>query len=190
MSIKSDCWICQMVEQYGMIELFEFGQVKQVNGECIVSYGIFSYGYDVCCLCEFKVFININFIIVDLKYFDLGSFVDIVGDECIILLNSFVLVCIVEYFCILCDMLVVCLGKSIYVCCGIIVNVILLELEWEGYVIFEFSNIMLLLVCIYVNEGVVQMLFFQVDRDDICEIFYKDCGGKYQGQIGVILLCI
>lgn len=126
-----------------------------VDDSWVIFYGVFSYGYDVCCVVEFKVFINIYLVVVDLKNFDEKSFVDINSDVCIILLNFFVLVCIVEYFCILCDVLIICLGKSIYVCCGIIVNVILLELEWEGYVIFEFFNIINLLVKIYVNEGVV-----------------------------------
>ncbi|REN13553.1 dCTP deaminase, partial [Mycobacterium tuberculosis] len=60
MSIKSDRWIRQMAEQQGMIEPFEAGQVKQANGQRIVSYGTSSYGYDVRCSREFKVFTNIN----------------------------------------------------------------------------------------------------------------------------------
>ncbi|MDC6668763.1 dCTP deaminase, partial [Leclercia adecarboxylata] len=54
MSIKSDRWIRQMAEQHGMIEPFEAGQVKQANGQRIVSYGTSSYGYDVRCSREFK----------------------------------------------------------------------------------------------------------------------------------------
>ncbi len=91
MSIKSDRWIRRMSEQHGMIEPFEAGQVKQANGERIVSYGTSSYGYDVRCSREFKVFTNINSTIVDPKHFDSGSFVDITADECIIPPNSFAL---------------------------------------------------------------------------------------------------
>ena len=29
--------------------------------------------------------------------------------------------------------------------------------------------------------------FFQSDADDVCQISYKDRGGKYQGQTGVTL---
>ena len=47
MSIKSDKWIRRMAEQHGMIEPFEPGQVKEVNGKRIVSYGTSSYGYDI-----------------------------------------------------------------------------------------------------------------------------------------------
>ena len=36
--------------------------------------------------------------------------------------------------------LLICLGKSGYARCGIIVNVALLEPEWESHVTLEFSN--------------------------------------------------
>ena len=59
MSIKSDRWIRKMATEKKMIEPFEPNQVKSVNGEKIVSYGTSSYGYDVRCSNEFKVFTNI-----------------------------------------------------------------------------------------------------------------------------------
>ncbi|HEY1137017.1 MAG TPA: dCTP deaminase [Xanthomonadaceae bacterium] len=186
MSIKSDRWIRRMSEQHGMIEPFEPGQVKQdASGQRIVSHGTSSYGYDVRCSREFKIFTNINSTIVDPKHFDPKSFVDVVADECIIPPNSFALARTVEYFRIPRDVLVVCLGKSTYARCGIIVNVTPLEPEWEGHVTLEFSNTTPLPARIYANEGVAQMLFFQ--SDEVCETSYKDRGGKYQGQTGVTL---
>ena len=192
MSIKSDRWIRRMAESQGMIEPFEPGQVKftgkdGAEGQRIVSDGTSSYGYDVRCSREFKVFTNINSTIVDPKHFDPGSFVDIDADVCIIPPNSFALARTVEYFRIPRDTLVVCLGKSTYARCGIIVNVTPLEPEWEGHVTLEFSNTTPLPARIYANEGVAQMLFFQADKDDVCETSYKDRGGKYQGQTGVTL---
>ena len=187
MSIKSDRWIRRMAEQHGMIEPFEAGQVKHspVDGHRIVSYGTSSYGYDVRCSREFKVFTNINSTIVDPKHFDPGSFVDVESDVCIIPPNSFALARTVEYFRIPRDTLVECLGKSTYARCGIIVNVTPLEPEWEGHVTLEFSNTTPLPARIYANEGVAQMLFFQ--SDEVCETSYRDRGGKYQGQTGVTL---
>ena len=91
MSIKSDRWIRRMSEQHGMIAPYEAGQVKQVDGQRIVSYGTSSYGYDVRCSREFKVFTNINSTIVDPKHFDPKSFVDVESDVCIIPPNSFAL---------------------------------------------------------------------------------------------------
>ena len=185
MSIKSDRWIRRMAQSHGMIEPFEPGQVREVNGHRIVSYGTSSYGYDVRCAAEFKIFTNINSTIVDPKDFDPSSFVDFTGDICIIPPNSFALARTVEYFRIPRSVLTICLGKSTYARCGIIVNVTPLEPEWEGHVTLEFSNTTPLPAKIYANEGVAQMLFFE--SDEVCDVSYRDRGGKYMGQLGVTL---
>ena len=184
MTIKSDKWIRRMAAQ-GMIEPFEPGQVKERDGKRIVSYGTSSYGYDIRCSNEFKVFTNINATIVDPKKFDEKSFVDIRGDECIIPPNSFALASTVEFFRIPRSVLTICLGKSTYARCGIIVNVTPLEPEWEGHVTLEFSNTTPLPARIYANEGVAQVIF--IESDEVCETSYRDRGGKYQGQQGVTL---
>ncbi len=185
MSIKADKWIRRMAENEGMIEPFAPELVRENDSGKIVSYGTSSYGYDVRCANEFKIFTNINSTIVDPKEFDSGNFVDFVGDVCIIPPNSFALARTVEYFRIPRSVLTVCLGKSTYARCGIIVNVTPLEPEWEGHVTLEFSNTTTLPAKIYANEGVAQMLFFE--SDEICETSYGDRGGKYQGQRGVTL---
>ena len=185
MSIKSDKWIRRMAESHGMIEPFEAGQVRESEHGRVISYGTSSYGYDIRCSSEFKIFTNINSAIVDPKEFDQSSFVDFEGDVCIIPPNSFALARTVEYFRIPRDVLTICLGKSTYARCGIIVNVTPFEPEWEGYVTLEFSNTTPLPAKIHANEGVAQVLFFQ--SDEPCETSYADRGGKYQGQIGVTL---
>ena len=76
-SIKSDRWIRRMAESEAMIEPFESGQVRESENGRIISYGTSSYGYDVRCANEFKIFTNINSAIVDPKNFDDESFVDI-----------------------------------------------------------------------------------------------------------------
>jgi dCTP deaminase len=161
MSIKSDKWIRRMAEQHGMIEPFEPNQIK-VNGagERLVSYGTSSYGYDIRCSTEFKLFTNLNSTIVDPKNFDPNSFVEVNADYCIIPPNSFALARTVEYFRIPRNVLTVSL---------------------------EFSNTTPLPAKIYANEGCAQVLFFEADEDDVCETSYKDRGGKYQGQVGVTL---
>lgn len=185
MSIKSDKWIRRMAQEHGMIEPFEAGQVRSKGSERLISYGTSSYGYDVRCSRQFKVFTNINSATVDPKAFDEGSFVDVESDVCVIPPNSFALASTVEYFRIPRNVLTICLGKSTYARCGIIVNVTPLEPEWEGHVTLEFSNTTTLPAKIYANEGVAQMLFFE--SDEVCEVSYKDRGGKYQGQTGVTL---
>ena len=118
MSIKSDKWIRRMAEQHGMIEPFEPGQVRQAaNGHKVISYGTSSYGYDIRCAPEFKVFTNIHSTVVDPKNFDEKSFVDFEGDSCIIPPNSFALARTVEYFRIPRNVLTICLGKSTYARC-------------------------------------------------------------------------
>ncbi len=135
MSIKSDKWIRRMAQEHGMIEPFVERQVRGEQDSRVISFGVSSYGYDVRCADEFKVFTNINSATVDPKNFDAGSFVDIKSDVCIIPPNSFALARTVEYFRIPRD------------------------------VTLEFSNTTTLPAKIYANEGVAQMLFLQSDEE-------------------------
>jgi len=185
MSVKSDRWIRRMALEHGMISPFEAGQVRRVDDRAIISYGTSSYGYDVRCAEDFKIFTNVHSAIVDPKAFDEKSFVDLSNDVCIVPPNSFALARTVEYFRIPRNVLCICLGKSTYARCGIIVNVTPLEPEWEGHVTLEFSNTTPLPAKIYANEGVAQLVFFE--SDEPCETSYRDRGGKYQHQRGVTL---
>ena len=185
MSIKSDNWIIEQAEKNQLIKPFEKEQIREVDNKKVISYGVSSYGYDVRCANEFKIFTNTFSSVVDPKNFDEKSFVDIQDSECVIPPNSFALARTVEYFKIPRSILTLCLGKSTYARCGIIVNVTPLEPEWEGHVTLEFSNTTNLPAKIYANEGVAQMLFFESDQ--VCKTSYKDRGGKYQGQTGVTL---
>ena len=186
MSIKSDKLIKEMSTSNGMIEPFSENQVRlDSSGNKLISYGVSSFGYDVRCSNEFKVFTNINSAVVDPKNFDANSFVDVKSDVCVIPPNSFALARTIEYFKIPRKVLTICLGKSTYARCWIIVNVTPLEPEWEGHVTLEFSNTTNLPAKIYAGEGVAQMIFLESDED--CEVSYRDRGGKYQGQTGVTL---
>lgn len=185
MSIKPDLWIRKMAQQHKMIEPFVDRQIKESEQQKRVSFGLSSYGYDVRCADEFKIFTNINSALIDPKSFDPNSFIDLKTEICIIPPNSFVLARTIEYFRIPRNVLAICLGKSTYARCGIIVNVTPLEPEWEGHVTLEFSNTTTLPAKIYANEGVAQMLFLESDTP--CEVSYKDRNGKYQGQLGVTL---
>jgi dCTP deaminase len=181
MGIKPDHWIRRMAKEHGMIEPFVEGSVRKD----VVSYGVSSYGYDIRVSNEFKIFTNVNSAIVDPKNFVSDSFVDYVGDVCIIPPNSFVLSRTVEYLRIPRDVLTICLGKSTYARCGLIVNVTPLEPQWEGYLTLEISNTTPLPAKVYANEGIAQLLFLGGDGE--CEVSYADKKGKYQGQVGVVL---
>ena len=67
MSIKSDKWIRRMAQEHGMIEPFVERQVRGGEDSRVISFGVSSYGYDVRCADEFKVFTNINSATVDPK---------------------------------------------------------------------------------------------------------------------------
>ena len=181
MSIKSDKWIKKMSLNTDMIKPFIDEQIKN----SLISYGLSSYGYDIRVSNEYKIFTNVNNSLVDPKNFDSNSFVDFVGDICIIPPNSFALARSIEYFKIPRNVLTICLGKSTYARCGIIVNVTPFEPEWEGYVTLEISNTTPLPAKIYSNEGLCQVLFFE--SDEACETSYKDKKGKYQSQVGITL---
>ena len=183
MSIKSDRWIRRMATQSGMIEPFADRQVRQG----VISYGVSSYGYDMRVAREFKIFTNVHNTVVDPKGFDGKSFVEYEGDVCIVPPNSFALATSVEYFRIPRNVLTICVGKSTYARCGIITNVTPFEPEWEGFVTLEISNTTPLPAKIYANEGIAQVLFFEADADDECEVSYADRKGKYQAQRGITL---
>ena len=186
MSIKSDKWIKKMSINEDMINPFSENQVRlDESGNKLISYGVSSYGYDVRCSNEFKVFTNIHSAIVDPKSFDEKSFVNIESDVCVIPPNSFALARTIEYFKIPRNVLTICLGKSTYARCGIIVNVTPLEPGWEGYVTLEFSNTTPLPAKIYANEGVAQFIFLKGNEKP--EVTYADRNGKYMGQTGVTL---
>lgn len=172
-----------MASERGMIEPFEQSQVR--SG--VVSYGVSSYGYDMRVAREFRIFTNVHSSIVDPKAFAEDSFVEFEGDVCLVPPNSFALARSVEYFRIPRNVLTICVGKSTYARCGIITNVTPFEPEWEGHVTLEISNTTPLPARIYANEGIAQVLFFEADDHDVCEVSYADKKGKYQAQQGVTL---
>jgi dCTP deaminase len=183
MSILPD-WRIRELARAGMIEPFEERLVRTAANASVISYGLSSFGYDLRCAPEWKVFTNVMSAVVDPKHFDERSFVDIQADEILIPPNSFVLARSLEYMKIPDTVMVVALGKSTYARCGIVANVTPLEPGWEGHVTLEFSNTTPLPAKMYANEGCVQLLFFEGERP---EVTYGDRGGKYQGQTGVTL---
>ena len=184
MSIKSDRWIREMAQTQGMIEPFEPVQVRYVDGAKVISFGTSSYGYDVRCATEFKIFTNVHTTsVVDPKNFDESSFISIDEPYCIIPPNSFALARTIEYFRIPKDVLTICLGKSTSSRCGIIVNVTPFEPEWEGYATLEISNTTPLPAKVDSFEGLCQVLF--CEGNGTCRTSYKVRNWKYQKQVGI-----
>ncbi len=184
MSILPD-WRIRELAKAGMIEPFEDRLVRTAENASVISYGLSSFGYDLRCADEWKVFTNAHGnTIVDPKAFDARAFIDIQAPEIIIPPNSFVLARSLEYIRLPDTVMVVAVGKSTYARCGIVANVTPLEPGWEGHVTLEFSNTTPLPAKMYANEGCVQLLFFEGERP---ETTYGERRGKYQGQQGVTL---
>ena len=181
MSVLSDRWIKKMAIEREMINPF----IDEQQSKKVISYGLSSFGYDARVSNEFKIFTDVDSVVVDPKNFKSNSFVSRTGSECVIPPNSFALASTVEYFKIPKDILVICLGKSTYARCGIIVNVTPLEPGWEGHVTLEFSNTTPLPAKIYANEGAAQFIFLQGNEEP--ETTYEKRNGKYMKQLGVTL---
>lgn len=167
-----------------MIAPFIDGQVRQVDEQKIVSYGLSSYGYDVRLANKFKIFTNIHSGVIDPLNMDDNCYVDFEGDTVIIPPNSYVLGYTVEYFNIPRNVLVVCVGKSTLARAGCTLNVTPIEPMFQGTVVIELANTTTLPMKIHANQGVGQFLFFQ--SDEPCKTSYADRGGKYQGQTGIV----
>jgi len=169
-----------------MIEPFEPKQVKEVNGQRVISYGLSSFGYDMRVANEFKIFSASTgqLTVIDPKAIEEKALVDYVGGYCIIPPNSFALARSVEYFRMPANVTGIVLGKSTYARCGIVTNFTPLESGWEGFVTIEISNTTPVPVKVYANEGIAQCLFF---GGEFPLVTYADRKGKYQAQTGITL---
>jgi dCTP deaminase len=186
--VLSDREIVDRALSHNMIYPFLPTQVKELNGQRIVSAGVSSYGYDMRVAGDFRVFKTTYMPVIDPKNFDARCFDTVTvgeGEAVIIPPNSFMLARSVEYFKIPRDILAIVTGKSTYARCGLIVNVTPLEPEWEGQVTIEISNTTPLPAKVYAFEGVAQVFFIR--GSEVCGISYADKDGKYQGQRGVVL---
>jgi dCTP deaminase len=183
--IKNDSWIRSHAAT-GMIVPYESKQVRSLPsssehaGGAVLSFGVSSYGYDIRCSRQFRIFAPTWGTVVDPKNFDAKAFVEHEGDFCVIPPNSFVLTSSVERIKVPRDVLILCIGKSTYARCGIVCGCTPLEPEWEGHVTIELSNTTPLPVKIYAGEGVAQLLF--LGCAEACETSYADRNGKYQDQ--------
>ena len=169
-----------------MIEPFEPKQVKEVNGQRVISYGLSSFGYDMRVANEFKIFSASTgqLTVIDPKAIEEKALVDYVGGYCIIPPNSFALARSVEYFRMPANVTGIVLGKSTYARCGIVTNFTPLESGWEGFVTIEISNTTPVPVKVYANEGIAQCLF---SGGEFPLVTYADRKGKYQAQTGITL---
>lgn len=191
MTIKSDLWLRRMVEETGMIDPFLPDQLREVEGNKIISAGSSSYGYDMRLADDgFRIFSSVYGLEIDPKHFDEDSLIEPElrsaddGSRYYLLPpHHYGLGVTVETFRMPRNITGIALGKSTYARAGLLVNTTPLEAGWTGRLVVEIANLANLPLRVYVNEGIGQILFFESDED--CAVSYDDRGGKYQGQTGL-----
>lgn len=163
-----------------MITPFEESQIRETDGQRVLSFGLNGFGYDIRCSNEFHIFSSENATMIDPKNFDKKILVEHRGDHCIIPPNSFALVKTIEYFKIPKNIKGFVLSKSSYARCGITVAATPLQPGWEGNLVLEVSNHTPLPAKLYAHEGIAEVTFFKNEYQ--CRTPYT---GNYQNQMGI-----
>lgn len=153
------------------------------DGNKIISWGSSSYGYDVRLADTYKIFTNINSVLIDPLNISDKCYIDHKGPYCIIPPNSYMLGHTIETFNIPNDVTVICVGKSTYARVACMINVTPIEAGFKGQVVIEIANQSPLPLKVYANMGIAQFLFFEGEVP--CDVSYGDRGGKYQNQVGI-----
>ena len=178
--ILSDKQITILATEEQMIDPFVSKSVSKG-----ISHGLNSFGYDLRCGSEFKIFTNIKGATADPKNFSEDNFITINGEDSILIPpNSFALASSLEYFKMPRNVTGLVTAKSTYARCGLGTPPTVLEAGWHGNLVLEFSNHTSNSIRLYANSGAAQILFFQGEQP---EISYADRDGKYQGQTGITL---
>ena len=178
--ILNDKQIKKLVEEQDMISPFVDKSISKG-----ISHGLNSFGYDLRCGSEFKIFTNIKGATADPKNFSEDNFITVKNEDSILIPpNSFALASSLEYFKMPRNVTGLVTAKSTYARCGLGVPPTVLEGGWNGVLVLEFSNHTSNSIRLYANSGAAQILFFQGDPP---EVSYADRKGKYQGQTGITL---
>ena len=150
-----------------------------------ISYGLNSFGYDLRCGDEFKIFTNIKGAVADPKNFTEDNFITIKGESSILIPpNSFALSCSLETFSMPRNVTGLVTAKSSLARCGLGCPPTVLEAGWKGVLTLELQNHTSNSMRVYSNSGAAQILFFQGEQP---EVSYADRKGKYQFQTGITL---
>lgn len=193
MTILSDIEIDKLcTTDTPMISPYISEPVREIDGRKVLSYGLSSFGYDVRLDTNFKLFTNVNSVLIDPKDLNPRTLVDMeairAGRDTYIIVppHSYVLGNTIETFDIPDDIMILCVGKSTLARCCVLINVTPVEPGFKGHVVIEISNNSSLPVKVYANEGIGQFLFFKGNM--ACRRSYNDKLGKYQNQARGITL--
>lgn len=167
-----------------MIRPFVPSQIRFQGERKVVSYGLSSVGYDIRLSNIFKIPDRYHdWDVLDPHNPDDSAIVydHHEMDVYTLMPGHMVLGASVEYFTMPKNVCAICLGKSTYARLGLFVNVTPAENSWRGNLTMELSNIGHLPIRVYANEGIAQLMFFEVEEPET----KYDSSRKYQGQTGV-----
>jgi dCTP deaminase len=157
-------------------------QVRSKNGEKLISYGLSGSGYDVRLSRELKRQKHFfPFEEIDPKSSD-NAWMDVkaINSHFVLQPGDCILGVTMEHVDMPEDVMALCIGKSTYARCGLLVNATPIEAGWRGHITLELSNTGAVPIVIYVEEGIAQLVFMQIDKRP--SVTYSDRNGKYQDQ--------
>ena len=173
--ILNDKQIKELAEKEEMISPFVSESVSKG-----ISHGLNSFGYDLRCGSEFKIFTNIKGATADPKNFSEENFITIKGEESVLIPpNSFALASSLEYFKMPRNVTGLVTAKSSYARCGLGCPPTVLEAGWHGVLTLELQNHTSNQIRVYSNSGAAQILFFKGENPLVS---YADRKCKYHKQ--------
>lgn len=179
MSLLTDRQIMRLAVDCQMISPFEPKQIRRIEDERIISYGLSSAGYDLRLANHFMMPAQ-HVGLLDPKNMDETCYENLWSDEIIIAPGMTVLGVSLEELRIPENVHCLVVGKSTYARVGIHVLTTPAEPGWFGKLTIEISNLNRIPAKIYANEGICQMTFFELDSKPM--VTYTDRQGKYNGQ--------
>ncbi len=178
--ILNDKQIKKIVKEEDMINPFVDKLVHKG-----ISHGLGTFGYDIRCGDEFKIFSNVKGAVCDPKNFTEDSFITVKGEDSVLIPpNSFALAASIEYFKMPRRITGLVTAKSTYARTGLGTPSSVLEGGWRGNLVMEFANHTNLPIRLYANSGAAQILFFEGEEP---ETSYAEGSRKYQDQRGITL---
>lgn len=188
--VLNDRQIAYLAKYYDFIKPFVSYNVKEHNKKKVLSFGLSSFGYDFRLSPELYLKVNHTGDVINVKDFSLEKHftpmevkTDEYGDYVLLPPHSFVLGRTVETVKMPDDVIGICFDKSTYARVGgVQTNITPLEPGWEGTITLEIRNTLTDFTRLYVNEGIIQAVFFKGLEP---AINYRDKKGKYQGQKNV-----
>lgn len=159
------------------------------SGAKAISYGLSQAGYDIRLSPDsFRIFDkSAGFPVLDPKLMPISGYEAPLnhgkeGSWFILPPHSFGLGVSVELISMPPCIMGLCDGKSTYARCGVIINVTPIEPGWAGHLTMHIANPTPFPVRIYANEGIVQVMLYQLDGD-VGQAYtghYQNQGAKVQ----------